>query len=105
MTMCDFQTPIAGAPPHPQPLSRKGRGEKTGVRGIVVGSRANADSLPPSPLAGERLGARGHPTSDAKSRTVIYARRCSMISRTSLVGSSSMRQGVSKIIVARLSAL
>jgi hypothetical protein len=104
MTVCDFQTPIAGAP-HPQPLSRKGRGEKTGVRESLWEVAPTLTLFPPSPLAGEGLGVRGHPASDPKSRTVIYARRCSMISRTSLVGSSSMRQGVSKIIVARLSAL
>jgi hypothetical protein len=61
--------------------------------------------FPPSPLAGEGLRVRGHPASDPKLRTVIYARRRSMISRTSFVGSPSTRHGVSKSIVARLSAL
>jgi len=52
--------PRAPGTPHPQPLSRKGRGGKTcGARPILYASVADANVLPPSPLAGEGLGVRG----------------------------------------------
>jgi pantoate--beta-alanine ligase len=50
-------------PPHPQPLSHEGRGEKICTR-LAFASSANVVTLPPSPLAGEGLGVRG-PTSIA----------------------------------------
>ncbi|HXY32892.1 MAG TPA: c-type cytochrome domain-containing protein [Planctomycetaceae bacterium] len=48
-----------GGPPHPQPLSRKGRGEKIFARRDFVRPAPTPRLFPPSPLAGEGLGVRG----------------------------------------------
>jgi hypothetical protein len=63
MTERDFAK-AAGVPPHPRPLSRKGRGEKIGMKRLLT--------LLPSPLAGEGVGGEGGPgVGVPKSRTRI----------------------------------
>jgi hypothetical protein len=47
--------------PHPQPLSRKGRGGKSASAGDTYKTRHRVCMFSPLPLAGEGLGVRGHP--------------------------------------------
>ena len=46
-------------PPHPRPLSREGRGEKTCMRGIAVGSGTTGHSSSPLAPCGSGVGGEG----------------------------------------------
>src|SRR5580700_10028785 len=72
----DSRGPQACSPSPPAPLPQGERGEREGHSlGIFLSSPLGIS--PPSPLAGEGLGVRGHPATVSVSRTVscLAARR------------------------------